>query len=142
MHLELSVANTTVDRSLLFEPAVSNPVIPFLLILVLDGVAAFGLHKRHKLELAPHTVSRAMCVYLAATGIAWTVFGLQVMQDPAGDGLVAAAAICAGIAVAALVSIVSPPLTVVNAFMATATSALFSISPVIPVVVSFVSSCR
>ncbi|MBA3835344.1 MAG: hypothetical protein H0X53_05795, partial [Sphingomonas sp.] len=45
--------------------AISNPLIPLAMILLLDCVAAAGLQWRKRLELAPHTVSRAMCGYLA-----------------------------------------------------------------------------
>ncbi len=135
-HLLLGLTCLVRHPSLLFSPLVSNPLVPFLLILFLDGLAAFALKHRHRLELAPHTVARAMCIYLASVGIAWTVFGLDVMQNVTDVGLVAASSISAGIAIGALVSMISPPLAVVNAFVATGSSAFFSISPVVPVVVA------
>ncbi len=110
-----------------------NPLLPFGLLLILDVVAALGLKWRQELELAPHTVSRAMCIYIAAIGVLWTFFGLAVLVNIHGPGPVASVSICAGIAMAAVVSMTSPPLAVVNAFVATAASAFFAPSPVIPV---------
>jgi len=111
----------------------SNPLIPLILILVLDTIAALGLAWRRELELAPHTVSRAMCVYLGSVGILWTVFGLAVIMNLPDHGQVVSVAIGAGLAMSAVVSISSPPMAVVNAFVCTGAIAFFTTLPIVPI---------
>ena len=116
-----------------------SAALPLALILALDAAAAFGLHRRLDLELPPHTVSRAMCVYLAAIGFLWALFGVAVMAALPGHAAIIAVAVYAGIAMMAVVSISSPPLAIVNAFVATGATAFFSRSPLIPVGVALLS---
>jgi len=119
--------------------SISNPLIPLVLIIIVDAIAALGLQWRYELELSPHSVARAMCVYLTAVGVLWTLFGLAVTTNLPDYGPVVSVSICAGMAMAALVSISSPPLAVVNAFVATGAAAFFSTSPVIPIGVACLS---
>ncbi len=119
--------------------SLSNPLIPLLLLLLLDVAAAVVLRSRHKLELTSHGVSRGMCVYLAASGVLWTSFGLTALMNLHGSSSVLAVSICAGIAMAAVASIASPPLAVVNAFVATGSSAFFGTAPIIPIGVATLS---
>ena len=119
--------------------SLSNPVTPLGLILVLDAIAALGLRWRDELELEPHTVSRAMCIYLAAVGILWTLFGLAVTMNVPDFGPVISVSICAGFAMAAVVAISSPPLALVNAFVTIGGAAFIVQSPVIPAGVACLS---
>ena len=119
--------------------SLSNPLIPLTLLLLVDGIAAFALHFRHKLELKAHTVSRGMCVYMALVGALWTLFGLAIMITDPGPLPVMSVAICAGIAMASLVAVASPPMAVVSAFVATASAAFFSSQPMIPIGVAVLS---
>ena len=139
-HLLLGLACLFLQPKLAIVGSYTTPLIPLALILFLDIAAAIGLYSRHKVEPAPHAVARAMCIYLSVAGVLWTLFGLAVIfssaAPPAG---VVAVAICAGIAMSAIVAISSPPLAVVNAFVATGASVLFSVSPVIPVGVAVLS---
>jgi diguanylate cyclase (GGDEF)-like protein len=116
----------------------SNPLIPLALILALDAIAALGLRWRRELDLAPHTVSRAMCIYIAGVGLVWTLFGLALVLHGV-NGPIATVSIWAGIAMTAAVAITSPPLAVVNAFVATGSAAFFSPSPIIPIGVAALS---
>jgi diguanylate cyclase (GGDEF)-like protein len=138
-HLMIGVTCLVLNPGLFGVSPLSNPLIPLALILLVDVVAALGLRWRFELELPPHVVSRAMCLYLTVVGVLWTLFGLAILvNSPASDPVVPVA-ICAGIAMAAVVSISSPPLAVVNAFVATGAAAFFSTSPVIPVGVACLS---
>ncbi|MDQ3483394.1 MAG: EAL domain-containing protein [Pseudomonadota bacterium] len=119
--------------------AISNPLIPLAMILLLDCVAAAGLQWRKRLELAPHTVSRAMCGYLAALGILWALFGGTLTVNLGELSHVALVPISAAIVMAAVVAVTSPPLAVVSAFVATASAALFSGSTLIPLGVAALS---
>src|SRR6187551_1457993 len=58
-----------------------SPIVPLVLIVLLDGVAAMGLHWRRNIDVAPHTISRAMCGYIAGVGVLWTLFGLAVFMQ-------------------------------------------------------------
>jgi len=138
-HLMLGITCFLRHPDLLRAPITSNPVIPLALILLLDLVAAVGLQWRDKLERTPHFVSRALCIYLAGVGLLWTLFGFSSIVNAAAPDPVAGIAICAGIAMAAQVAISSPPLAVVNAFMATGASAFFTPSPLVPIGVAMLS---
>src|SRR5579884_4033886 len=95
--------------------SLSNPILAIAALLLLDVIAALALRWRDRLELVPHTVARAMCVYLAATGVLWTVFGLDLTANSAiAPNAAVPVWMCAGFAMAAVVAISSPPLSVVN----------------------------
>ncbi len=112
--------------------SLANPTIPVLLVLALDVMALFALRWRGRLDLAPHSVVRGLCVYLAVVGLLWIWFGAAV-NGPV-DGIPGGApeiAMYSGLTMAALVSISSPPLAIVNALAATTAAALFAGSPMI-----------
>jgi diguanylate cyclase (GGDEF)-like protein len=138
-HLMLGITCFLRHPDLLSVSLVSNPIIPLVLILLLDGLAALGLQWRDRLDWTPHFVTRALCVYLAAMGVLWALFGLSSIVNVAAPDPVVGIAICAGIAMSAQVAISSPPLAVVNAFMATGASAFFSPSPLVPIGVAMLS---
>jgi diguanylate cyclase (GGDEF)-like protein len=138
-HLLLGIACLVPNPSVIGPPSISNPLIPLLLVLVLDGIAAWMIERRRGLDLAPHSVSRVMCIYLAIAGILWTWFGLSLGVTISAHGAVITASIFAGFAMAAMVAMTSPPASVVNAFVATAGSAFFSPSPAIPIGVAILS---
>lgn len=58
-----------------------NPLMPSLLVLAVDAVAATALFMRHRFNLAPHVVVRGLCLYLAVAGLLWTWFGQTVADD-------------------------------------------------------------
>jgi diguanylate cyclase (GGDEF)-like protein len=138
-HVLLGVTCFLRHPDLLGAPIFSNPLIPLGLILVLDALAAVGLRLRDNLDRTPHFVSRALCIYLAGVAILWTLFGLSSIVNVEGADPVVGIAVCAGIAMAAQVAISSPPLAVVNAFVATAASAFFSPSPLVPIGVAILT---
>jgi diguanylate cyclase (GGDEF)-like protein len=138
-HLLLGVTCLLRHPDLLTVSVFSNPVIPLALILGLDGLAAVGLQWSERLELTPHFVSRALSIYLAGVGVLWTLFGLSSIVNVEASDPVVGVAVCAGIAMAAQVAISSPPLAVVNAFVATGASAFFSPSPLVPIGVAILS---
>jgi diguanylate cyclase (GGDEF)-like protein len=138
-HVTIGLTTFTRHPELALVRSITNPLIPLLLLLLLDVVAAVGSKWRRKLELTPHGVSRGMSAYLAATGLLWTAFGLTAMSNLLGNGPVLSVSICAGIAMLTVVAMTSPPLAVVNAFVATGASAFFATSPVIPIGVATLS---
>jgi hypothetical protein len=72
-HLLLGATCLVSHPFLVLLPSLSNPLIPLLLILLLDGIAALTVQRRSAVDLPPHAVSRAICIYLAATGILWAL---------------------------------------------------------------------
>ena len=138
-HLLLGISCLVLHPELVRLDALSTPLIPLTLVALLDGIAVFAMQARHKLELAPHTICRAMCVYLAITGILWTLFGLEVMVNAAPPISIVTVAVCSAIAMAAVVAVALPPLAVVSAFVATASAGFFSGWPVIPIGVAVLS---
>ena len=121
-------------------PSLSNPLIPFMLLLVVDALAVALLALRDRLELSAPKVARGMMMYIGAIGILWTMFGSAMLTNAVpGPHPVLATALCGGIAIAAIVAINSPPVMVVNAFVATGTAALLASSPIVPVGVATLS---
>ncbi|HEY0165336.1 MAG TPA: diguanylate cyclase, partial [Sphingomicrobium sp.] len=131
-HLLIGSTCIALHPAIALAASISNPLIPMLLALVLDVVAFLGLRWRDRLDIQPHSVVRGLCVYLALAGLLWTWFGAGVSGYADGSASGAAAiSMFAGLTMAALVSISSPPLAIVNALVATAAASLFAGSTLI-----------
>jgi diguanylate cyclase (GGDEF)-like protein len=137
-HLVLGLTCLAQHLQLLAIFGPSNPLLPLGLILLLDGVATVAIQRRRTIELPSHAIPRAMCIYLAAVGVLWALFGLSVLVD-AAPAPVISVSICAGIAMMAMVASTSPPMSVVSAFVATGASAFFSATPLVPIGVALLS---
>ena len=110
-----------------------NPLIPSSLVIVLDAVAAGLLVTRIEFNFAPHTVVRALGVYLALAGLLWTWFGWTVADDQFVTPIAAAPiAMAAGIAMGTIVSMNSPPLAIINMMVSVAAAVVLAGSPLIP----------
>ena len=131
-HLIFVAAYLILARNVPSSLALDNPLIPAALVIILDGAACAAMLLRRRFDFAPHAVIRGLCVYVAASGLLWTWFG-QAVQDDTFLLPIAAAQIilCAGISIGTIVSISSPPLTVVNAIVATIAAAILANSPLI-----------
>jgi diguanylate cyclase (GGDEF)-like protein len=117
-----------------------NPLIPSALVLALDAGAASLLFMRNRLDLAPHTVVRILCIYLIAAGVIWTWFGVAVVDDAFTSPIPATPiAMGAGIAIGAIVSINSPPLAVANAIASGIAAIAFGGSPLITIGIELLS---
>ena len=107
--------------------AMSGPLALLALTLGLDGAAASALYMRDRWNLAPHIVTRALCAYLALSGLMWMLFASAMphsSHQASADLL--SLSLGVGITVTALVSIGSPAASMVNAVMAVAGAALFA----------------
>jgi len=139
-HLLIAVTSAFLSPSLSFSHWIDNPLVPSVLVIGLDVMAAAALLTRDRLNLAPHTIVRCLCVYIALVGLAWTWFGHSVADDhyvtPIAAGPIA---LCAGIAMGAIVSINSPPLAVVNAIVSAVAAIMLANSPLVPVGVEIIS---
>ena len=105
----------------------ANPIVSISLILLLDIAAAVVIHWRDRLQLSPATMVRALCSYVAATGLLWILFGGAVLsQSHGGHDAAVPLALAAGVTVTAIVSVRSPALALVNMLVAIAGALLYS----------------
>ena len=109
-----------------------NPLIPLILVIALDAAAAGAMLLRRRVDLPSHHVVRALCAYVAVSGLLWTWFGNTVQDDRFIIPIAAAQIIlCAGISMGTIVSISAPPLAAVNAIVATFAAFVLADSPLI-----------
>ena len=139
-HLLFAMAYLLLSPKIPLAPTLDNPLVPVVLALALDAGAATALLTRRRFDFAAHTIVRALCVYLAASGLIWTWFG-QSVQDDAFVTPIAAAQIvlCAGISMGTIVAVSSPPLALVNAVVSTFSAVALGTSPLIPGGVGIIS---
>ena len=139
-HLLIALTSALLSPSLSYAHWVDNPLIPSALVIGLDVMAAAALLTRYRFNFAPHTIVRCLCLYIALVGLTWTWFGHAVADDryitPIAAGPIA---LCAGIAMGAIVSINSPPLAVVNAIVSAVAAIMLANSPLIPVGVEIIA---
>ena len=74
-HLLIAITSAVLSPSLSYAQSLDNPLIPSVLVVVLDVMAASALLTRDRFNLAPHTIVRCLCLYIALVGLAWTWFG-------------------------------------------------------------------
>jgi len=139
-HVLIAAACIILSPTLQFCACTDNPLIPAGLVVSLDIAATAVLSTRKQLGLAPHTVVRGLCIYLAAAGLLWTWFGLAIADDTFITPIAAApVALAAGIAMRTIVSISSPPLALVNMVVSVIAAILLANSPLIPAAVAILS---
>ena len=100
--------------------------IPLILSLLLDAASGVLMLSWRKLQMAPHSVMRIMCGYLAASGGFWTAASIATGSLQLADPTFVTLAMSAGFFVRSLVAVPSPPLALVNAIVALVTTVLFS----------------
>jgi diguanylate cyclase (GGDEF)-like protein len=139
-HLFVAVTCAVLSASYSYSSITDNPIIVSLLVLMVDGAAAALLFTRKRLGLAPHSVFRLLCVYLAVSGMLWTWFGYTVADDsfltPVAAGPIA---LTAGIAMRTIVAVNSPPLAIVNIVVSTIAAALLAGTVFVPAGVAVLS---
>ena len=95
------------------------PIVPIIIVLLCDAMAFGAMWFRERLGLSPHTLSRALCAYIGITGALWMSYGLLLNSGHHGADLTfLALSFAAGLGAATIVSVNSPPITVVNALVA------------------------
>jgi diguanylate cyclase (GGDEF)-like protein len=100
--------------------------LPLGLSLALDAAAGGLMLLWRRMQMAPHTVARIMCGYLAATGCSWTIASVATGSLRVADASFVTIAMCAGFFLRSIVAVPMPPLAVVNAFVALGATAVFS----------------
>jgi diguanylate cyclase (GGDEF)-like protein len=139
-HLLVAATCAALERYHQFCACFENPLIPAGLVVALDAAAATLLFVRNRLRLAPRSIIRILCVYLAVAGVLWTWFGYTVADDQFVTPFAAAPiAMAAGISMRTIVSISSPPLLLVNAIVSVFAAAVLARSPLIATGVAILS---
>ena len=106
--------------------ALASACIPLLVSLALDAGAGIAMRMWRNLQWPPHTISRVMCGYIAATTAMWSVGIAASGSFHAVDPILVTVALASGFFLASIVTVPSPPLAVVNAIVALLTTILSS----------------
>jgi diguanylate cyclase (GGDEF)-like protein len=125
-HLIVAGALVVQDRQPASNTALASVFLPQAGSLVLDVIAALVLLGWRRLQLAPHTIGRLMCAYLAATGTLWTMSSVAAGGLALTDPSFVTLAMAIGFFVRSIVAVAAPPLAIVNAVVAFAAALLFS----------------
>jgi diguanylate cyclase (GGDEF)-like protein len=104
---------------------------PLGLSLLTDAAAGIVMITWRRMQMAPHTVTRLMCGYIALTGVLWMLSSAGVRDLNLRDGGFATVAMVSGFFIRSIVSIASPPLAFINALVAVLATALFAPSPLV-----------
>ncbi|HWI88421.1 MAG TPA: EAL domain-containing protein [Sphingomicrobium sp.] len=139
-HLLVTIAYVLLATKFSYSSLSDNPFVAASLVVALDASAAGLLFAKKRLELAPHTAFRLLCIYIGLAGVVWTWFGYTVANDKFITPLAAApVAMAAGISMRAIVSISSPPMALVNVIVSIGAAALLAGSPLVPAGVAILS---
>jgi diguanylate cyclase (GGDEF)-like protein len=100
--------------------------LPLMLSIAADALAGTMMLFWRRLQLAPHTVARVMCGYLAATGTLWTIASVAAGTLHLASPSFITVAMAAGFFLRSVVAVPAPALAVVNALVALVSTVLFS----------------
>src|SRR6478672_6675124 len=101
-------------------------IFPLIASIAVDAGAGLVTIYWRKFQMAPHNVVRIMCGYLVGMGLLWSIgSGAAGSAQLAGASFVTVA-MAAGFFLRSIVSVPSPPLAIVNAFIAFVSTALYS----------------
>ena len=122
------------------KPFGTNPMVPVLVVLLLDGLAFAGMWYRDRLGLSPRTVSAALCAYIGISGALWMAYGLTLEANShiTVSGFTALA-FGAGLGAATIVSISSPPVAIINALVAMTGALVVSRQPEVLAGIAFLA---
>src|SRR5215213_6318686 len=139
-HFLIALGSVLLSSSRSYSSVSDNPLVSAALVLALDGAMAALMLKRRTLNLAPHSVFRTLCAYMALNGMLWTWFGYALADDTFITPIAAAPiAMTAGIAMRAVVAVNSPPLAIVNLLISTASAAILAGSSLVAAGVALLS---
>ena len=139
-HLVWGLACLLMHPAGLFQPLSSNPIVPVLAVLLLDGLAFAGMRFRDRLGVSARNVSAALCLYIGISGALWMGYGLTLNSNShmASTGFIALA-FGAGLGAATIVSISSPPVAITNALVAIAGALAVSRQPAVLAGIAFLA---
>ncbi|HEY6048139.1 MAG TPA: EAL domain-containing protein, partial [Sphingomicrobium sp.] len=134
-HLLVTATLIVLDRPAASVATLATVMAPLGLSLLCDVTAAVVMLFWRRLQMAPHTVARLMCGYIALTGVFWMVASVGVGKLNMRDASFVTVAMVTGFFVRSMVAIASPPLAIINAIVAVVGTALFSANPLVTFVV-------
>jgi len=112
---------------------VFTALLPLILAMLLDGAVGLVLGRYRQFRLAAHNVGRLTMAYLAASGVLWMLFASAASQFGGLDKTSFLPLVLgAGVAMRGL----SPPLSVINALVASVGAFLFSGSTTVTATIS------
>jgi diguanylate cyclase (GGDEF)-like protein len=130
-HLVIAIALVMQPRSAASHSSLLSVFGPLGASLMLDLAAGFVLLGWRRLQMAPHTVARLMCGYLATTGAFWTMSSAESAGLGLSDPGFVTLAMTTGFFVRSIIAVSAPPFAAINAAVATAATILFSKNPAI-----------
>jgi diguanylate cyclase (GGDEF)-like protein len=125
-HLIIAASLLMQNRSQTSWSALATVSVPLGLSMALDALAGLFMVYWRKWQVAPHNAVRLICAYLGGTGVLWAVASVASGSLHLADASFVTLAMAAGFFVRSIVAIPAPPLAVVNAAVALATTTLFS----------------
>jgi diguanylate cyclase (GGDEF)-like protein len=128
-HLIIAATLLLEDHPPASSAALAAVFAPLALALATDVAAGLVMCGWRRLHMAPHTVARLMCAYIAATGVCWTLSSVATGALQLRDAAFATLAMAAGFFIRSIAAVASPPLAVINAVVAIAATVLFSTNP-------------
>ena len=130
-HLIIGVTLLLQDRPPASWTTLASVFVPLTLSLLTDLTAGAVMLWWRRLQMAPYTVARLMCIYIALTGALSMISSVACealhVQDPAFITV----AMCTGFFVRSIAAIASPPLAIINALVASLSASLFSSSALV-----------
>src|SRR5690348_13802036 len=117
-HIVVTATLIFQDRSAASWGAVASAMTPLGLSLLLDLAAGLVMIGWRRMQMAPHSVTRLMCGYIALTGLLWMISSAGVHNLNLRDPGFATVAMVSGFFLRSIAAVASPPLAVVNAIMA------------------------
>ena len=127
-HLIIAVALFIQDAGAASHGSIASVLLPMTASLALDLIAGLVLLSWRRLQMAPHTIGRLMCAYLASTGAFWTMSSVASGSLALKDAGFVTLALTTGFFVRSIIAVSSPPLAIINAGVAAAATLLFSTS--------------
>jgi len=125
-HLVNAISLLLQDRPPASSAALAGVCIPLALSLTLDAAAGLVMLFWRRMQMAPHSVVRLMCGYLAATGGLWTAASVATGGLHMADPSFVTISLVAGFFLRSVAAVSSPPLAIVNALVAVVATILFS----------------
>ena len=130
-HMIIGLSLLLQDRPAASSSVLMTVFVPFGLSLAADVVAGLILIYRRKLHLAPHTVARLMCGYIAITGLLSTLSSVATGSLHLRDASFVTLAMATGFFVRSMAAVAAPPLAIVSALIAAITTLFFSSNPLV-----------
>jgi diguanylate cyclase (GGDEF)-like protein len=109
--------------------SIGQMVLPIALLVVLllaDGALALLMRASSAGNIAPHHVTRAVCVTLGATGLLWMIFTVTTQGGQTSNDQISTVALGVGLAISTMAALHSPAGSIANAAMVIGAAAFFA----------------